>query len=433
MAILAAELGQPIAATGTTTFRPAYTATTFGAISGSETGELFDPVRTTPMHEWHLAAGAEFENVGQWKRPWYYPRPGESMHDAVQRECRAVRDAVGLLDYSTLGKIDIRGPDAAEFLERVYTNAWKTLGVNRCRYGLMLGEDGMIFDDGVTTRLGEEHFLMTTTTGGAARVLAHLERWHQTEWPLLKVWMNSVSDQWATAVLAGPKSRTLLERLCQDVDLSRDAFPFMSCREGHVAGIPARILRVSFTGELSFEVMVPASRGLALFRALDEAGRDLGLTPYGTESMHVLRADKGFIIVGQDTDGSMTPEDMGMPWIVGKRQDFIGWRSLQREHCRDEQRKHFVGLLTEDPALVIPEGAQLLADPSNTIPATMIGHVSSSYASPAAGRSIALALVKGGRDRMGQTIYAALADGRMIPATVCKPVFHDPSGERQNV
>ncbi|MFM7274231.1 MAG: glycine cleavage T C-terminal barrel domain-containing protein [Gammaproteobacteria bacterium] len=371
--------------------------------------------------------------MGQWKRPWYYPRPGESMHDAVQRECRAVRDAVGLLDYSTLGKIDIRGPDAAEFLERVYTNAWKTLGVNRCRYGLMLGEDGMIFDDGVTTRLGEEHFLMTTTTGGAARVLAHLERWHQTEWPLLKVWMNSVSDQWATAVLAGPKSRTLLERLCQDVDLSRDAFPFMSCREGHVAGIPARILRVSFTGELSFEVMVPASRGLALFRALDEAGRDLGLTPYGTESMHVLRADKGFIIVGQDTDGSMTPEDMGMPWIVGKRQDFIGWRSLQREHCRDAQRKHFVGLLTEDPALVIPEGAQLLADPSNTIPATMIGHVSSSYASPAAGRSIALALVKGGRDRMGQTIYAALADGRMIPATVCKPVFHDPSGERQNV
>jgi sarcosine oxidase subunit alpha len=433
MAILAKTLGQSIPETGTTTFRPAYTAAAFGALAGADTGELFDPVRVTPMHEWHLESGALFEIVGQWHRAWYYPRPGEDMHAAVQRECRAVRNAVGLLDYSTLGKIDIRGPDAAEFLERVYTNGWKGLGVHRCRYGVMLGEDGMIFDDGVTTRLGEQHFLMTTTTGGAARVLSHLERWHQTEWPDLKVWMTTVSDQWSTAVIAGPKSRELLARVCQDIDLSREAFPFMSCREGTVAGIPARVLRVSFTGELSFEIMVPASMGLALFRALAGAGKDLGITPYGTETMHVLRADKGFIIVGQDTDGSMTPQDMGMHWIVGKRNDFIGWRSLSREYSTDPQRKHFVGLLTDDPKEVIPEGAQLLAEPSTAIPAQMVGHVSSSYFSPSVERSIALALVKGGQQRIGEKVHAALADGRFIAATITKPLFYDPAGERQNV
>jgi sarcosine oxidase subunit alpha len=298
----------------------------------------------------------------------------------------------------------------------------------------MLGEDGMIFDDGVTTRLGATHFLMTTTTGGAARVLGHLERWHQTEWPRLKVHMCSVTDQYATAVIGGPNSRKLLARVCTDIDLAPAAFPFMSCREGHVADIPARVLRVSFSGELSWEIMVPASYGLALWQALIAAGDEFAVTPYGTEAMHVLRADKGFIIVGQDTDGSMTPQDMGMGWIVdGKKKDFIGRRSLQREYCRDPQRKQFVGLLSEDAATVIPEGAQLLDTPSSAIPARMVGHVSSSYFSPAADRPIALALVKGGHARTGETVYAALADGRMIAATICRPLFYDPAGERQNV
>jgi sarcosine oxidase subunit alpha len=434
MAILAECLGKTLAETGTTTFRPAYTPTSFGAFAGSELGELLDPIRTTPMHAWHERAGAPFENVGQWKRAWYYPRPGEDLHAAVARECRATRTSVGVLDYSTLGKIDIQGPDAAEFLDRVYTNSWKKLAVGRCRYGLMLGEDGMIFDDGVTTRLGDAHFLMTTTTGGAARVLAHLERWRQTEWPHLRVFMSSVTDQYATAAVAGPNSRKLLARLVAGIDLSAAAFPFLSCREGRVAGIDARVMRVSFSGELSYEVMVPASHGLELWETIMDAGSTFDATAYGTETMHVLRADKGFIIVGQDTDGSMTPQDMGMDWIVDMNKgEFIGRRSLTRAHCRDADRKHFVGLLTQDPAVVIPEGAQLVAEARVEIPARMVGHVSSSYWSAGAGRSIALALVKGGRERMGQTVYAALADGRFVPATICKPVFYDPQGARQNV
>jgi sarcosine oxidase subunit alpha len=264
-------------------------------------------------------------------------------------------------------------------------------------------------------------------------VLAHLERWHQTEWPELRVYMTSVTDQYATAAIAGPDSRTLLGRLTTDIDLSPAVFPFLSCREGTVAGIAARVMRVSFTGELSFEVMVPASHGLALWEAVMAAGQDLAVTPYGTEAMHVLRADKGFIIVGQDTDGSMTPQDMGMAWIVDMNKgEFIGRRSLTREHCVETGRKQLVGLLTTDPALVLPEGAQLVAEDRITIPATMIGHVTSSYRSAAAGRSVALAVVKGGHTRMGQTIHAALADGRMVPATICKPIFYDPEGARQN-
>jgi sarcosine oxidase subunit alpha len=434
MAILARALGRTIPQTGTTTFRPAYTPVAFGAMAGSERGELFDPVRVTPMHEWHVRRGALFENVGQWKRAWYYPRPGEDLHAAVARECRATRASVGVLDYSTLGKIDIQGPDAAEFLNRVYTNSWKKLGIGRCRYGLMLGEDGMIFDDGVTTRLGESHFLMTTTTGGAARVLSHLERWHQTEWPDLRLFMTTVSDQYATVAVAGPNSRRLLAQLTHDIDLSSAAFPFMSCREGSVAGIPARVMRVSFTGELSFEVMVPSGSGLELWEAVMHAGAQYDATPYGTETMHVLRADKGFIIVGQDTDGAMTPDDMGMAWIVDMNKgEFIGRRSLKREHCVEAGRKQFVGLLTDDPSFVLPEGAQLLDESQARIPARMIGHVTSSYRSQALGRSIALAMVKGGRERIGQTVYAALDGGRrIVPAKVGKPVFYDPQGERQN-
>jgi sarcosine oxidase subunit alpha len=435
MAILAGVLGKTIPETGTTSFRPAYTPVTFGAFAGSERGDLFDPIRLTPMNEWHVRHGALFENVGQWKRAWYYPRPGEDLHAAVARECRATRASVGVLDYSTLGKIDIQGADAAEFLNRVYTNSWKKLGIGRSRYGLMLGEDGMILDDGVTTRIGEQHFLMTTTTGGAARVLSHLERWHQTEWPSLRLYMTTVTDQFATVAIAGPNSRRLLAKLTADIDLAREAFPFLSCREGTVAGMPARVMRVSFTGELCFEVMVAAGHGLELWEAVMDAGREFDATPYGTEAMHVMRADKGFVIVGQDTDGSMTPQDMDMAWIVDmKKGDFIGRRSLLREHSLEAHaRKQFVGLLTVDPAVVLPEGSQLIDADHVRIPARMLGHVSSSYRSEALGRSIALALVKGGHARMGQSVHAALADGRVVPATICKPMFYDPDGKRQDV
>jgi sarcosine oxidase subunit alpha len=430
LAVVAEAVGASIPEIGTTTFRPPYTPVAFGAIAGRDTGERFDPIRQTPMHRWHAGHGAEFEDVGQWQRAWYYPRDGETMHDAVQRECLAARRSVGILDYSTLGKIDIQGRDAAELLNRVYTNAWSKLAIGRARYGLMLGEDGMVMDDGVTSRLGETHYIMTTTTGNAAVVLGWLEEWLQTEWPDLKVHLTSVSEQWATVSLCGPNSRAVVAALAPDFALDGGAFPHMSLREGHVLGVAARVARVSFTGELGFEISVPANHGLALWEACMEAGKDLDITPYGTEAMHVLRAEKGFIIVGQETDGSITPGDLGMDWIVSKRKaDFIGKRSLARSAIAGGERKHLVGLLTDDAAEVLVEGAQLVETPPSRPPATMVGHVTSSYMSPNVGRSIALAMVKNGRERVGGRLFAAM-ENKAIPVSVVRPVFFDPEGGR---
>jgi sarcosine oxidase subunit alpha len=434
MAILARALGNDIPSTGTTTFRPNYTPVTFGAIAGADLGGLlFEPVRKTALHPWHEARGAAFEDVGQWKRPWYYPRPGESMQDAVNRECLAARNGVGILDASTLGKIDIQGPDAAEFLNRVYTNAWKKLGVGRCRYGLMLGEDGMVMDDGVSVRLGEQHFFMHTTTGGAARVMAWLERWLQTEWPTLKVYLTSVTDHWATAAVVGPKSREVVSRVCEGIDFSPEAFPFMSSREGAAAGIPARVNRISFSGELAYEVNVAADFGRHVWEALMQAGEPDGITPYGTETMHVLRAEKGYVIVGQDTDGSVTPGDLGMDKLVAKTKDCLGKRSLSRPDAVRTDRKQLVGLLSEVPEEVLPEGGQIVADPAAPIPTPMLGHVTSSYFSACLGRSIALALIKGGFSRIGESVHVPLADGRTLAARIASPVFYDPEGARQHV
>ncbi len=434
MAILSEELGQDLIKTGTTTFRPFYTPVTFGAIAGREIGPtFFDPVRKTAMHEWHVEHGAEFENVGQWKRPWYYPKPGETMHQAVNRECLAVRKQVGVIDASTLGKIEVYGPDSADFLNYVYTNSWSRLPVGSCRYGLMLGEDGMIMDDGVSARLGDDHFYMTTTTGGAAAVLSWMERWRQTEWPSMKVYFTSVTDQWAVISIAGPKARDVLGKIAPDLAASNDQFPFMTFRDSVVAGVDARIFRVSFSGELSYEINVPADYGKDVWEKVFEAGMEFGITPYGTETMHVLRAEKGFIIVGQDTDGSMTPVDMGMSWIVSKNKDCLGKRSLSRSDCMRDDRKQFVGLLTEDASKVLPEGAQLVEEPSDVRPTPMIGHVTSSYFSASLGRSIALAVVRGGRSRMGARIYSILMTGETVPVSICNPVFYDREGERQNV
>jgi sarcosine oxidase subunit alpha len=430
LAILAEHLGQSIPATGTTTFRPNYTPVTFGAIAGRELGAVyFDPVRKTPMHHWHVAHGAVFEDVGQWKRPWYYPKAGETIESAVRRECLATRRGIGLLDASTLGKIEVRGRDSAEFLNRIYTNAWSKLEINRCRYGLMLGEDGMVMDDGVSSRLGDNHYYMTTTTGGAAHVLGWMERWHQTEWPELEVFFTSVTDRWAVASIAGPNSRSLLGRLCSDIDLSADAFPFMSLRQGSVAGISARVFRISFSGELAFEINVSADDGVALWESLMEAGGEYDITPYGTETMHVLRAEKGYVIVGQDTDGSVTPADLGMDWIVSKTKDFIGKRSLVRSDMLRENRKQLVGLVTDQPQKVLPEGTQLVNEPSTDYPVPMTGHVTSSYYSSILGRSIALALVKGGHSRLGASVYAPTLDGQLIEAIITSPVFYDPENK----
>jgi sarcosine oxidase subunit alpha len=404
-------------------------------VAGRDIGEMLDPSRFTAMHQWHQENGAEWENVGQWKRAWYYPKNGETMDEAVNRECLATRNSVGILDASTLGKIDIQGKDAAEFLNRVYTNAWSKLAVGKCRYGLMLKEDGMVFDDGVTSRLGENHFLMTTTTGGAAGVLNWLELWHQTEWPEMEVYFNTVTDHWSTMTISGPNCRKLLEELCTDIDLSKDAFKFMDWRAGTVAGVKARVFRISFTGELSFEINVQANYGRHVWDAVMAAGEKYDITPYGTETMHVLRAEKGYIIVGQDTDGSVTPDDLGMGWVVGKKKEFqfIGKRSFTRTDTQRANRKELVGLLTDEPKTVLPEGAQIVFDPKQSIPMAMQGHVTSSYYSAVLDRSIAMAVVKGGLNRMGEKVYLPLADGTTIAATISSPIFLDPEGERHNV
>ncbi len=433
MAVAAAVTHRSIAETGTTTYRPNYTPVSFGTIAGREVGALFDPVRKTPIHPWHVANGAAFENVGQWQRPWYYARAGETPHQAVARECAAVRQGVGIMDVSTLGKIDARGPDAAEFLDWFYTSSWPDLKLGRCRLGLMLDENGMVMDDGVGVRLGESHFMLTTTTGGAARVLAWMERWRQTEWPHLRVHLTSITDQWAAIGLAGPLSRQVLQAAGTDFDLSREAFPFLQLRTGSIAGVQGRVLRVSFSGELAYEIYVPADRGHAVWEALVRAGAPFGITPYGTETMHVLRAEKGYIIVGQDTDGSVTPIDVGMERFVSRRKDFIGKRSLARPDTSRPDRKQLVGLLSEEPQRVLAEGGQIVQERSAPVPVPMLGHVTSSYASATLQRSIALALVKGGRARIGQSVWVSLGDGQFASARICEPVFYDAQGERQHV
>ncbi|MGH6954884.1 MAG: glycine cleavage T C-terminal barrel domain-containing protein, partial [Alphaproteobacteria bacterium] len=438
LAILAQALGEEIPKVGTTTFRPPYVPIGYGLLAGREVRELSDPLRTTPMHDWHVSAGGVLEEVGQWRRPYCYPRgrapssagaEGEDRHTAVNRECRAAREAIGIFDASTLGKIEIRGPDALRLLNAVYTNDWDSLPVGRSRYGLMLGEDGMVMDDGVTTRLGEHHYSMTTTTGGAARVFNWLEEWLQCEWLGFKVQLTSVTEQWAVVTLMGPRARDLLREVATDLDVSPNAFPHMSMREGRVAGVPARVFRVSYSGELSYEINVPAGYGMALWGACLTAGAKYGITPIGTEALHVLRAEKGFIAVGQETDGTTAPDDLGMSWIVSKRKDFIGKRSLARADMLREDRKQLVGLLPTDPREVLPEGAQIVEEARPVPPVPMIGHVTSSYWSPALNRSIALALVKGGRKREG-TIVRLPLEGRVAEATVAKPVFFDPEGAR---
>ncbi|PWU05132.1 MAG: ferredoxin [Bacteroidetes bacterium] len=419
---------------GTLSFRPPYVPVPFAALAGRERGLLTDPIRITSLHQWHVEAGAVFEDVGQWKRPWYFPKPGESMEEAVRRECIAAREGVAVMDASTLGKIDIQGADAAVFLDRIYTNMFSTLPEGQCRYGLMCKADGIVFDDGVTTRLGKNHFLMTTTTGGAARVLAWLEEWLQTEWPELKVYCTSVTEHISTIALVGPKSRQLLGELVTDIDLSKEAFPFMHTRMGTIDGIPVRIARISFSGELAFEINVEWSYARYIWERLWSLGIPYNLTAYGTETMHVLRAEKGYIIVGQDTDGTQTPHDLNMSWIVSKKKEFIGKRSFQLPYLKSSGRAQLVGLLTANYEEVIPEGAYITiqnagADAQGKIP--HIGFVTSSYFSPALDRSFALALVADGLGRMGEQIEIPLGK-KSLRATICESVFIDKENIRRD-
>ncbi|MBD8556377.1 sarcosine oxidase subunit alpha [Rhizobium sp. CFBP 8762] len=432
LAIAAETLGRPIPAIGLTTFRAPYTPVTFGALINHSRGDLFDPTRRTPMHGWHDSHGAIYEDVGPWKRARYYPRRGETMHEAVNRECRTVREAAGLFDASTLGKIEVVGPDAAQFLNLIYTNSWDTLKPGRCRYGIMLREDGFIYDDGVVGRISEDRFHVTTTTGGAPRVWNHMEDYLQTEFPHLNVWLTSTTEQWAVIAVQGPRAREIIAPLVEGIDLSNEAFPHMSVREGHICGVPTRLFRMSFTGETGFEVNVPADYGQAVWEALWARAEPMGACAYGTEAMHVLRAEKGYIIVGQDTDGTVTPQDAGLNWAVGKKKaDFVGIRGLRRPDLVAAGRKQLVGLLTKDPAVVLEEGAQIVADPNQPVPMTMIGHVTSAYWSENCGRSIAMALVENGQARMGETLYVPMPD-KTIAVEISDMVFVDKDGGRLN-
>ena len=427
LAIAAAALEVPMPAVGTTTFRQPYTPVTFGSLAGAARGDLFDPARTTPMHDWARAQGAVFEDVGQWKRARYFPLAREDMAAAVRREVLATRAAVGLFDASTLGKIEVVGPDAAAFLERMYVTRLANLPPGRCRYVVMASEAGFVIDDGIVARLAPARFHVTTTTGAAAQVLGHMEDYLQTEWPEMRVWLTSTTEQWAVVAVQGPAARAVLAPLA-DADISAAAMPHMTVREVAVAGVAARLMRVSFTGELGFEVNVPARHGAAVWQALWQAAEKPGGVAYGTEAMHVMRAEKGYLIVGQETDGTVTALDLGLR-IAAAKPDFVGRRSLARPDMLVPHRRQLIGLLAENPSVVLEEGAQVtaIANPPPGTPA--LGHVTSSYASPALGRSIALALVEGGRARMGERLHVPMPGGS-VAVTVANPVFLDPAGLR---
>ena len=430
LAVLSDALGQPIPATGTTTFRPPYTPISLGAIAGEAKGELFQPLRRTPLHDWHAENGAQWEPVGQWRRPFCYRRAGEDTHAAVNREVRNARSNIGLLDASTLGKILVSGPDAPRLMDMLYTNMMSTLKPGRCRYGLMCNENGFLMDDGVVARLDEQSFLVHTTTGGAEHVHGWMEDWLQCEWWDWKVHTVNLTEQFAQIAVVGPRARTLLERL-GGMDLSREALPFMAWTEGTLGGIPARVFRISFSGELSFEVAVPAGQGRALWDRLLAEGADLGVMPYGTEALHILRAEKGFIMIGDETDGTVIPQDLGLNWAISKKKtDFLGKRGMERSGMTDPDRWKLVGLETLDGS-VLPHGALAIAGERNANgQINTEGRVTSSYYSATLGRGIALGLVHRGPDRMGEVLRFAGPEEARIRARIVDPVVFDRKGAR---
>ena len=432
LAVLAQTLGSDIAEVGTTTFRAPFSPIPLGAIAGREFGEDFIPVRRTPMHDWHVQHGAPLIPAGQWMRPQYYPRDGEGMMDAINREAKAVREGVGIIDVSTLGKIEIQGRDAAEFLERVYINRWKSLKVGKSRYGLMLREDGFLFDDGTTTRVDDHHYYMTTTTANAAPVMSHLEFYAQTVWPELHVHLTSVSDQWGGLAMAGPDSRSVLAAVVEDADVSNEALPFMGYTEVTVAGTPVRLFRITFSGELAYEIHMPSDYGVHVWEAVLATGEPWKIFPYGTEALSVLRIEKGHIVTAE-IDGRTLASDFGFERLQRQDSDFIGKRSLEREGL-EQQRKTIVGLRSNVSGVAIPRGAQIAADPRARAPVTMLGHVSSRCYSPNLKAEIGLALIGAASDHQGKTLYALspLTD-ESVAVTVTHPVFVDPNGERCRV
>ncbi|MBL4872699.1 MAG: sarcosine oxidase subunit alpha family protein [Rhodobacteraceae bacterium] len=434
LAILADSVNAPIPKVGTTTFRPPYTPISLGSIAGEARGNLFKPTRKSPIDTWQDANDAVWEPVADWRRPYTYRRSGETTGQAVTREIMNTRTGVSILDASTLGKILVKGPDAAKFLDLLYTNMMSSLKVGKCRYGLMCTENGFLFDDGVVARLSDDEFLCHTTTGGSDNVYAWMEEWLQTEWWDLEVYTTNVTEQFAQIAIVGPNARKVLEKL-GGMDVSSEALPFMSFTDGTLAGIKARPFRISFSGELSYEIAVPNAQGQAFWDKVMEAGEEFGIMPYGTEALHVMRADKGFIMIGDETDGTVIPQDLKLGWAVSKKkEDFIGKRAMEREFLQRSDRKQLVGLLTENPADVLPDGAHAVEGGKNRYgQENMIGHVTSTYFSPTLNHSIAMALIKSGSKRMGEVLTFPIGNNKTIKATVVDPVFYDKEGERQNV
>ncbi len=433
LAILADSLNEHIPQVGTTTFRPPYQPISMGAIAGETRGEIFQPIDKTPIHEWHEANGAFFEPVGHWRRPYCFQMSGETVEDAVAREVKATRDSLGLLDASTLGKLIVKGPDAGKFLDMLYTNMMSTLKVGKCRYGLMCTENGFLTDDGVVARLDEDTWLCHTTTGGADRIHAHMEEWLQTEWWDWKVYVANVTQQFAQIGVVGPNARKVLEKL-GGMDVSKEGLGFMEWADGKIGEFDARVFRISFSGELSYEIAVLASQGLAFWNALLEAGEEFGVTPYGTEALHIMRAEKGFIMIGDETDGTVIPQDLGLGWAISKKkEDYLGKRAQQRSHMTDPMRWKLVGLETVDGS-VLPDGAYAVGDGKNENgQRNMIGRVTSTYHSPTLNRGIAMGLIELGPDRMGEVLTFPKTDGTEVKAKIVSPIFYDPEGEKQNV
>ena len=433
LAILSKSLNAQIPDVGTTTFRPPYTPISMASLAGEARGDLFQPVRKTPMHVWHDSHGADWEPVGAWRRPYAYLRGTETVAQAVEREVINTREKLGLLDASTLGKIIVKGPDAGKFLDMMYTNMMSTLKPGRCRYGLMCSENGFLSDDGVVARIDEQTWLCHTTSGGADRIHAHMEEWLQTEWWDWKVWVVNVTEQLAQVAVVGPNARKLLEKL-GGMDVSAESLPFMAWADGTIGGIDCRAYRISFSGELSYEIAVPANKGLAFWEMLTEAGAEFGAMPYGTECLHIMRAEKGFIMIGDETDGTVIPQDLGLSWAISKKkEDFLGKRAQQRSFMDNPDRWQLVGLETLDGS--VPEdGAYAIAEGTNANgQVNTQGRVTSTYYSPTLGRGIAMGLVHKGPDRMGEVISLTKIGSSPVSAKIVSPVFYDPEGEKANV
>jgi sarcosine oxidase subunit alpha len=432
LAILAGALHKSIPDVGTTTFRPPYTPVTLGTLAGEARGEIFQPLRVTAIHDRHIAAGAYMEPVGLWRRPYCFPRAGENHEQAVHREVKNTRTNLGLLDASTLGKIIVKGPDAGRFLDMLYTGVMSTLPVGKCRYGLMCSEQGFLSDDGVVARISDDTWLCHTTSGGADRIHAWMEDWLQCEWWDWQVYTANVTEQYAQIAVVGPNARKVLEKLA-GMDVSESTLPFMTWADGKIGGFDVRAYRISFSGELSYEIAVPAGQGAAFWDALMAAGAEFGVMPYGTEGLHIMRAEKGFIMIGDETDGTVIPQDLNLTWAISKKKtDYLGKRGQERSYLASADRWKLAGFETLDGS-VIPDGSYILADGLNANgQGNTQGRVTSTYFSPTLGRGIAMGLILGGMDRMGDEVAFNTLTGDPIKARVVDPVFYDKEGAKPN-